>query len=151
MRPDNITSEEYKSWETAYQSFVEKLKHDNLIRVPELEIWYAGCWLNRELSILGCPNDIIEKICFAVGQRQALLTGVWEPVYKALEEYKQGRWEVPGPKLAEKIIQEKFGDKPDPLAIFQWFKDQGVPVSKIIEVITSVALGENPGVGNYPK
>ncbi len=111
MMPDNITSEKIAQWEKKRLKFMAK--NEFPISIPE-DVFYSGQWLGEELAVLGCPDDLIEKICFAVGQRCSPNEDNWSLAVKALENYKQGHWEEPGSELAAKIIKERYGENPDP-------------------------------------
>jgi hypothetical protein len=125
-RPEGITEERIAKWHETY------LKRDESIclRSFEEEYWYSGEWLGEELYKLNCPSDLSERISFAVGQRQAAVSDPWPVAVKALEEYKQGRWEEPGEALAKKIFHEQFGDNPNPMQILAWMLNKGFDLEK---------------------
>ena len=83
------------------------------------EAFYSGYYIGEKLMELGCPPDRIDAILMAAGQRQAGLDDeqIWQIAVHTIEEYKQGRWEMPGNELAEKIQRERFGENADPLNV----------------------------------
>lgn len=71
-----------------------------------------GNWLQMELLGAGATEELALKICFATGQRQAMILpggDLWAPAKDALYRYKQGEWDEPGPELAQKLIKEAIG------------------------------------------
>jgi hypothetical protein len=131
-RPEGITQEQIARWHESY------LNRDESICARDFyeEFWYSGEWLGEELTKLGCPSDLVERISFAVGQRQAAVDDPWPTAIKAITEYKQGRWEEPGAVLAKKIFHEQFGEKPDPIAVLNWMANKGIDLKKMAEAGT---------------
>lgn len=80
-----------------------------------------------ELLALGCRPRRAKSICFAMGQRVAMLPSgadMWGPARAALENYKQGTWDVPGRKLATQLTKEAFGDPPDQQRVLRWLRER---------------------------
>lgn len=112
-RPSDITQDDIESWEFTRQEYIASEEGRMMLREPPAEVWYSGCWLKEQLLAIGCQEKTIESICFAAGQRQAMFNDYWKIAKDALENYKKGIVEKPGAKLAEALMQEKFGEKPD--------------------------------------
>jgi hypothetical protein len=128
MRPEGITKEQLIKW---HESYLNRDSDEGITEFGE-ERWYTGEWLGEELTKINCPSDLIRRISFACGQRQAACMEPWPPAIKALEEYKQGRWEEPGMDLAKKILREQFGDNPNPMEILAWLSNKGFDLKKAL-------------------
>lgn len=115
-RPECVTQEMIDRWEEDRQKWEKENPAISAIYPPEA--YYSGCYLGEALESLGCPHERIEAISMATGQRQAHNKDeYWSIVVHAIEEYKQGRWEEPGPELARRIIQERKIDPIEMLAM----------------------------------
>jgi hypothetical protein len=116
MRPANVTDEDIREWEEDRQDHLKEESRNggfaSFIPVPP-DVWYAGCWLGRELEAAGCPDELRSDITAACGQRQAYSNDPWQTAVDTLENYKKGVWESPGPDLALQLIHEKYGNPPD--------------------------------------
>ncbi len=92
------------------------------MRATREAIEELGNRLFADLRDAGCDEALATRICFATGQRHAMLDGGDEfTLYRsALERYYQGDWDEPGPDLARRLMKEKFGDQPDPVQLLNW-------------------------------
>lgn len=87
------------------------------------QITQSGDWLYGELVRAGSEDDLAKQICFAAGQRQAMLNDDQDLMgvcRELLERYKRGDWDTPGMELAMKLLTEKFGDPMDREALLAW-------------------------------
>lgn len=84
-RPDFITDEHINRYnETIKQDPIAK----QFLEVPlMMEVCYAGCYLEEELIKLGCPENLMVRICFEAG-RMSFGRDPWEAHLQILEEYK---------------------------------------------------------------
>jgi len=116
MRPANVTDDDLREWEEDRQDHLKDEERNGgfsaFIPIPP-EVWYAGCWLSRELKAADCPEQLRDDITAACGQRQAYAEDAWQAAVDALENYKKGVWETPGPELAQRLVHEKYGNPPD--------------------------------------
>lgn len=86
------------------------------------EIFAAGDRLGDRLLTLGADADLMSTICSAFGQRAAMSTEAPDRIADAVvENYKAGRWEKPGPELADRLMVERFGDPPNMREMLVWF------------------------------
>lgn len=83
----------------------------------------SGDWLKAELLKLGCDDPLANNICFATGQRQAMMNpgeDLMVPCRSALERYGRGEWDTPGAELADRLFTEAFGNPPDRVKLLKW-------------------------------
>jgi hypothetical protein len=113
-RPADVTQEMIDTWEKDRQAWIEA---DPMVKVYPPEAYYSWRYLEVKLDELGCPPDLQQQISMAAGQRQVGSDNWWGDTIHVIEEYKQGRWELPGDELAKKILQKRYGDKPNPFDI----------------------------------
>lgn len=149
-RPPDLTPEKLAEYEQSRQEWLAEEGH-TLLRIPPAEIWYSGCWLKEKLLELNCPEDLAERIGWAVGQRQAANPDAWQVVYTALENYKKGEWEEPGEELGLKIMKEQFGENPTPADVIQWFASQGVNPGQLMELMTRFAIQGKSALPQPPR
>ena len=87
------------------------------------QVTKAGDWLYEQLRAAGASRELSTDICFATGQRQAMLDpgeDPWAVAREALERYKRGEWDRPGDELADRLLKEKFGDPMDLPRMLDW-------------------------------
>lgn len=135
MRPEDLTDAKIEAYNRVYAEMVAKEEFPFVSSFSEGFI--ACCYLADKLRELNCPSDLVDRICFAAGQRQTLADDPWEAPLNALENYKRGVWEEPGAELSEKLIREEFGDNPDPNAILKRVLEKWSPeeVEAVIEMV----------------
>lgn len=113
-RPDDVTEEDLARWRAQAERFgspetpmIKKL-------FPAFQIgdyrerWCAGEWLHRQLDDLGCDSELASRICFAHGQMAFHVDDPWPSAEQAVANFRVGKWEVPGPKLAARLFEEHF-------------------------------------------
>lgn len=144
-RPPDVTEEMVNCWEERRQEWLKT--NPDFGEVYPKEAFYSGEYMGRSLHSLGCPPERIEQILIAAGQRQSGRQDddMWRIAAHVVEEYKQGRWESPGPELAQKILKERYGEDPDPLALFgalaDIVPDKGVFLEKMLVARYTTAYG----------
>jgi hypothetical protein len=127
-KPSDITQEQLDQWNKYYLKYCD----ESNTKVDK-ESFYAGFYIEHHLQTLNCPADLCERICFAAGQRFSAINDPWSLAVKIIEDYKKGIWEEPGLELARKIMLEQFGPNPNPIAILDWLKSQGININKLME------------------
>ena len=130
-RPDDVTDQDISAWEISRQEYIRESTHI-LIREIPAEVWYAGCWLNRQLRALNCTKELAEQIEAATGQRQSYSKDYWQTAATAVENYKKGIWDTPGEELALRLLHERFGPNPDPIEVLESTLGDGADPEKLL-------------------
>lgn len=140
-RPADVTDDDIREWEEARQRWIRD-NPDDLLREPPPVVWYAGVWLRKQLKALNCTKELAEQIEMAAGQRQAYAKDYWQTVVTAVENYKKGKWETPGPELAMKLMQERFGKKPDPMEVLDSLIKDGADPEKLFSMVMQARMNK---------
>lgn len=102
------------------------------------DIISAGDWLKDELVAAGADEALATNICFAAGQRQAMLEpgdDAMEPCREALARFRNGDWDTPGKELADRLLREKFGNPLDRDKLLAWIMQSDERKARMAEVI----------------
>lgn len=108
-RPITITADDLTRWDANFRYLLttkEGMGMEIFSKQPLLEVWYAGLWLGEQLKTLGASEQEVEDVCFATGQRQAFRPDPWVYSLEAVEKFKKGISDKPGPDLAEQLFKE---------------------------------------------
>lgn len=73
------------------------------------EVIMSGDWLHDQLAEENIPEDEIEKICFAHGQRCFASIDPWQVAQDAFLKWVDGKPDKPGARLAEEVCEQVFG------------------------------------------
>lgn len=90
----------------------------------EKEPMSAGNWLYFKLIDEGALPTLARSVCFALGQRCKMSKD--DPMVVAnqvLERFKQGDYDTPGAALAQKLMDERFGNPPDAEKLVEWLHE----------------------------
>lgn len=129
MRPETVPQADIDKWEVARVAYNET-HPENLVPIPP-DVWHSGEWLYEQLLANNCTKELAEQIGFALSQKQAFTRNYWELAQKTLDDYKRGVWDIPGPALAMRLLKERFGERPDPVEIFQALIADGADPKKL--------------------
>ena len=132
-RPADVTPQLLAEWEASRLDWVKREPIAGGLYTPEG--YYSGCYIAMKLSQIGCPEELIGQICQAAGQRQATYNDFWGVALHVIEEYRQGRYELPGMELAEKLMKERFGENPDPAAIVAAMAERHADKGELFECL----------------
>jgi hypothetical protein len=101
-RPDSIPPAKIAEWTRNFRA-------SEFAATPFYEEFYlAGCWLYGELLRAGATIGEANDLGFAAGQHSAFKTDPWPVFEGALDKWKRGCPDRPGPELANRLFRETF-------------------------------------------
>lgn len=116
MRPETVTEFQIEQWE---QSRLDQADHssDAMTRLlpnfqppDNKEMFYAGCWLEEQLEMLGHPREVVKQVCGSQGQYQffgpTMGKNPWEVAQDCLEMFQAGTLNLDSEKLALELNNE---------------------------------------------
>ncbi len=133
-RPQEIAEEQARRW-------IEKGRRDrkgvqHFREVPE-EVDVCGNWLHMKLLALGADVATANKVCFANGQRLAMVLpggDHWIVTLRTLERFKAGDIDEPGEELGRRLLEERYGGV-GPRTVVRFLKEQKVDMSFLDEIV----------------
>lgn len=114
QRPPDVTNEDMARWWLQAEKSGDPTPPALKKLFPQYqqsdyrERWCAAEWLARELDELGCDPELSSRICFANGQISFHVEDPWPVAQRAVDNFRVGKWEVPGPELAQRLFEEHF-------------------------------------------